>query len=104
MDRHRVEDALDRRAAFLARGHRVVGHPLEDLEVVAVAAAVLVDRHSVRIIPDRLSGPGRGLPLRGRGMGFHLPTDRVAAPRAVVLGLLALAALALLLIPARAHA
>jgi hypothetical protein len=37
-------------------------------------------------------------------MGFDVPTDRAAAPRAVVLSLLALAALALLLIPARADA
>jgi hypothetical protein len=37
-------------------------------------------------------------------MGFHLPTDRAAAPRAVRFSLLALAGLALLLIPARANA
>ena len=50
VDGDRVEDPLDRRAALLARGHRVVRHRLEDLELVAVAAAVLVDRHRESII------------------------------------------------------
>jgi hypothetical protein len=45
MDRDRVKDTFDRRFALLACGHWVVGHRLQDLEVVAVAAAVLVDRH-----------------------------------------------------------
>src|SRR5215218_891789 len=45
VDRLGVEDALDRRAALLARGHGWVGHLLHHLEEVPVLAAVLVDRH-----------------------------------------------------------
>jgi hypothetical protein len=45
MDRDRVENPLDRRSANLTLGDRVVGHPLHDLEYVALFALVLVDRH-----------------------------------------------------------
>ena len=41
----RVEDALDRRPAFLAGGDGIVGHALEDLEGWPFSAAVFVDRH-----------------------------------------------------------
>src|SRR4051812_18427165 len=40
-----VEHALDGRAALLAGLHRVVAHPLHDLERVVDLAAVLVDGH-----------------------------------------------------------
>ena len=52
--RDRVEDALDRRPALLAPRHGVLGHALEDLELVPVAAAVLVDRHRRRDYRSRL--------------------------------------------------
>ena len=55
MDGDRVEDALDRLAADLAGRDRIVGHRLEDLERVAVRAAVLVNRH-------------RGVPVFQAGM------------------------------------
>src|SRR3954451_15812614 len=47
--RNGVEDSLDRRAALLARGHGIVRDRLEDLELMTVAAAVLVDRHAIRL-------------------------------------------------------
>ena len=44
-----MEDALDRRAAHLAVGERVVGHLLDHVEDVAVLAFVLVDGHGARL-------------------------------------------------------
>jgi hypothetical protein len=49
MDGDRAEDALDRGSADLTRDDRIVGHRLEDLEVVAVGASVLIDGHRVRL-------------------------------------------------------
>jgi hypothetical protein len=41
-----VKDTLDRSAAHLAHLHRIVAHPLHNLEVVTVGAAIFVSRHA----------------------------------------------------------
>ncbi len=49
VDRGRVQHLLDGRAAFGARGQRVVAHALHHVELMPVRAAVLVDRHAFSI-------------------------------------------------------
>ena len=64
MDGDGVQDAHGRGAALLALGQRLVGHPLDHVEDVAVLALVLVDRHGVR---DYRSRYGSGMAADGAG-------------------------------------
>ena len=83
MDGDRVKDALDRRAAHLALGHRVVGHRLDDLEAVAVVAAVLVDRHARRLCSSRRVTGNRRPPeyLCSSADGRHRSKTAAPTPR-----------------------
>src|SRR5918996_3613695 len=63
-----VEDALHGGAALPAARHGVLRHALEDLELVPVAAPVLVDGHGRAIMAG---GPDRPAGLRGRSSGAH---------------------------------
>ena len=75
VDRHRVEDELQRRcAAHLARLRRRRGHRLEALERVAFGAAVLVDRHRRRTVATH---PAASIRARGaRRRDATGPTSR----------------------------
>src|ERR671910_2171572 len=54
-----MKHTLHRRRAFGAARDRVLGHALEDLEPVPVAAPVLVDRHQTTDYRSRHGGPRR---------------------------------------------
>ena len=68
MDRNRVQDALGGSVALLALGQRLVAHPLDHIEDVAVGAFVLVDRHTAADYRSRPRGGGQeeSLPLLPR--------------------------------------
>jgi hypothetical protein len=71
VDGDRVKDPLHGLAAFPAHGYRVVRDRLEDLELVTVAAAVLVDRHRGAIIAAR---PGLSWHSATKSAGDRDPT------------------------------
>ena len=59
-----MEDALHRRSADLALGHRTVGHLLHHVEVMPVVTAVLVNRHLRRPSIGQSRPPRPGLDSR----------------------------------------
>jgi hypothetical protein len=82
VDRHGAEDPLHRGAALRADLHGIVTHALHDLEVVAVTAAVFVDRQGDFPFPDERDKYMRGLdrPAEESGVfgGGALPAAALA--------------------------